>query len=148
MDELTELLKKGDFRGIFLKPTTNVILQFLRYVFVGGIATVADWGVLFFLTEAFGLHPLFSAIFAFFAGLVVNYFLSRLFVFKANESRYSRAGEFVAYSLIGAVGLGLTEGIMYITIAMAGNHYMIGKVIATVIVLLWNYIARRKIVYK
>lgn len=148
MKEIWELLKRFDLHGLLIAPTKNGLLQFFRYVFVGGIATVADWGVLFLLTEFVHIHYLLSAVFAFVAGLITNFFLSQLLVFKANEAKVNAVMEFVGYAVIGVVGLGITELIMLLFTNCWNVHYMIAKVVATVIVLFWNYLARKKILYK
>ena len=148
MQEFWRLLKRFDLKGIFITPTTDSFLQFFRYVFVGGIATIADWGVLYLLTECAHMNHLVAAVFSFIAGLVVNFILSKLLVFKANEARTNAWMEFVGYAIIGVVGLGITELIMYLLTNRMGLHYMASKAVATVIVLIWNYVARKKIIYK
>lgn len=148
MKEFWELLKRFDLRGIFISPTKNGFLQFFRYVFVGGIATVVDWGILFLLTDFAHVYHLVSAVIAFVAGLVANFFLSQLLVFKANEARVNAVMEFICYALIGVVGLGITELILLLLTNLWHIHYMISKMLATVVVLAWNYIARKKIIYK
>ena len=148
MKEFFELLKKFDFKGIFITPTKNGFLQFFRYVFVGGIATIVDWGVLFVLTDFAQIYHLISAIISFIAGLVVNFILSKLLVFKASKARVNAFMEFVSYAIIGVIGLGITELIMFLLTDKWTLHYMISKVIATIVVLAWNYIARKKIIYK
>ncbi len=148
MKEFFELLKKFDLRGLFITPTNNGFLQFFRYVFVGGAATIVDWGVLFLLAEYAHMHHLAAAVVSFFAGLITNFVLSKLLVFKANEAVVNPTLEFVGYGVIGAVGLGLTVLIMYLLTDCLHLHYMLSKVAATVIVLAWNYLARKKILYK
>jgi hypothetical protein len=41
------------FNNLFMDKTDNTSLQFFRSLFVGGIATVADMGVLAILTKLF-----------------------------------------------------------------------------------------------
>ena len=148
MKEFLTLLKRFDLRGIFLTPTNNSFLQFFRYLFVGGIAMVVDAGVLFALTELLSLHYLVSAIFAFVAGLVTNFLLSKLLVFRGSEARANALMEFLGYALIGVVGLGITELILFLFTNSMTLHYMLSKAIATVVVLAWNYLARKLILYK
>jgi len=148
MKEFFELLKRFDLYGLMIAPTKNGFLQFFRYVFVGGIATVVDWGTLFLLTDFVHIHYLLSAVVAFVAGLIANYILSQLLVFKANEAKVNAVMEFVFYALIGIIGLGITELIMFLFTAYWNVHYMLSKVIATVLVLFWNYLARKKMLYK
>lgn len=148
MKEFFDLLKKFDLKGLFVLPTTNGFLQFFRYVFVGGVATVVDWGVLFVLTDLCKLYHLISAIVSFIAGLMVNFVLSKLLVFNANEARVNKVFELLGYAVIGVVGLGITELIMYLFSDLAHLHYMLSKMIATAVVLIWNYLARKFILYK
>ncbi len=148
MKEFFELLKRFDLKGIFITPTTNGFLQFFRYLFVGGVATIVDWGVLYVMTSVLGVYYLYSSIASFMAGLLTNFILSKLLVFKASEARVNPWMEFLGYALIGVVGLGITELILYVMTDLLGVYYMVSKVVATVVVLAWNYIARKKILYK
>ena len=148
MNEFFALLKRFDLKGIFLTPTKNGFLQFFRYLFVGGIATVVDWGVLFGLTEFLNIYHLVSAIFAFVAGLVTNFLLSKILVFRGSEARTNAVMEFLGYALIGLVGLGITELIMFLFTDCMSLYFMLSKAIATVLVLAWNYLARKLLLYK
>ena len=148
MKEFFEYLKSFNLKAIFITPSTNGFIQFFRYVFVGGIATVVDWAILFAATEWGGIHYIFSAVLSFFGGLAANFLLSKLLVFSASEAKIGPFMEFVGYALIGAVGLGLTVLIMYVFTEMLGLYYMLSKVIATILVLFWNYLARKKILYQ
>ena len=82
MKEFFSILFSFNLIKIFCEPTENGLLQFFRYGFVGAWATVADWGVLFFLTEGAGVHYLISCVVAFLMGLTVNFLLSKKFVFS------------------------------------------------------------------
>lgn len=148
MKEFFQLLKRFDLKGIFVTPTKNGFLQLFRYLFVGGIATVVDWGVLAALKEFVHLHEMVAAVFAFVAGLGTNFLLSKLLVFSANEARTNALVEFLGYALIGLIGLGITELIMYLFTGRMALHYMLSKAIATAVVLVWNYLARKLLLYK
>lgn len=125
----------------------KLTVQLLRYGVVGGIAFIVDYGSLYALTEFCGCQYLVSAAIAFIAGLVCNYVLSTRWVF--NESRVkSKLAEFTAFAVIGVVGLGLNEVIMFVCHDIAGLHYMAGKIVSTVIVFFWNFLARRFLVFK
>ncbi len=147
MKEFFDIIFSFDFKRIFLLPTKNPILQFFRYAFVGGVATVADWGVLYAMTEKANVHYLASAVVAFAAGLAVNFGLSKKFVFSA-EKNHSFFAEFSVYAVIGAVGLLLTEGIMYFLTDILGWYFMLPKIIATAVVFVWNFAARKVVLYK
>ena len=125
----------------------SLIGQLLRYAVVGGISFVVDYGSLWLLTEKAGLPYLWSAAIAFILGLICNYLLSTAWVF--GESRIKNAwGEFLAFAIIGLVGLGLNELIMFGCTDGLGFHYMLSKIVSTGIVFFWNFLARRFLVFK
>lgn len=125
----------------------SLIGQLFRYAVVGGISFVVDYGSLWLLTEKAGLPYLWSAAIAFILGLICNYLLSTAWVF--GESKIKNAwGEFLAFAIIGLVGLGLNELIMYGCTDGLGFHYMLSKIVSTGIVFFWNFLARRFLVFK
>ncbi len=145
MKEFFDALKRFDMNALFRAETTNGFIQFFRYIFVGGIAFVADAGALW-LCEKF-MHYLIAAAIAFVFGLVVNYVLSVCFVFSDGERTTSRTAEFIIYAVIGVIGLGLTELIMWLFTDVIGIYFLLSKIVAAAIVLVWNFVARKKIIY-
>lgn len=145
--EIWGYVKRFDLRALLLTPTANGLLQFARYAVVGGLSTVVDWGILYLMAES-GISETIAAICGYGGGLAANYLLSKCFVFKASQARTGALLEFIGYGVIGAVGLGLTLVIIRLLERTLGMHYMLAKAIATVIVLLWNYLARKLILYK
>lgn len=141
------LIFKFRIRELMLEPTTDVWVQLFRSVFVGALAFLVDAGVLFLL-EKVGLHYLAAAAISFIFGLVFNFLLSKKVVFSENTAKMKGAGEFIVFGLIGAVGLLLTEGLMYLLTETFGLYFMLSKVVAAVIVLFWNFSARKFILYR
>lgn len=148
MKEFFKVIFSFDLKKIFYEPTENLLLQFFRYGFVGGIATICDWGVLFALTEWIHLYYLVSSVGAFIAGLSVNFALSKKFVFANEKNKHSLSTEFAVYGIIGVIGLFLTMGIMFILTEKLSIHYMISKIISTVIVFVWNFVGRKIVLYR
>lgn len=122
--------------------TDRTEIQLFRYTFVGGLAFLVDFGTLTLLTELAGFHYLASAACAFLLGLVTNYLLSVLWVFPRRRMT-SRWAEFTIFGLIGLVGLGLNEAIMWFLTEKIGSHYLVSKLASTVIVYLWNFFVRK-----
>ncbi len=116
--------------------------QFLKYVVVGGLAFLVDAGLLYVLTAFGGVFYLVSAALSFAAGLVVNYLLSRFWVFDQRSFRNTTV-EFSIFAFIGVVGLFLTQLLMWGFTAKAGFNYMMSKCFAAGAVLLWSFAARK-----
>ncbi len=95
------------------QDTNNLLIQLIRYVVVGGVAFLVDWGLLYILTEFVGLHYLLSATLSFLAGLVVNYVLSTYWIFRHSKLSNQWA-EFIIYSIIDVVGVGLINLFLYL----------------------------------
>ena len=134
-------------KTILKEKPDSLVGQLFRYAIVGGISFVVDYGSLWLLTEKAGLPYLWSAAIAFILGLICNYLLSTAWVF--GESRIKNAwGEFLAFAIIGVIGLGLNELIMYACTDGLGFHYMLSKIVSTGIVFFWNFLARRFLVFK
>lgn len=131
---------------LFVEPTENVLLQLFRYGFVGGAAFVVDYATLFVLTNNVGVQYLWSAAIAFVLGLVANYLLSISWVFR-NRGSLSRWHEFLFFAVIGVVGLGFNELIMYACTDLMHIHYMVSKLISTAIVFFWNFFARKYLLF-
>ena len=127
---------------IFVAPTNNWMLQLFRYGFVGGVAFLVDYGTLFVLTHYAGVPYLWSAAIAFILGLVTNYLISISWVFQ-HSGKMNVWQEFTVFAIIGVIGLGLNELIMYVGTDMMHLHYMISKLISTAIVFFWNFFARK-----
>lgn len=120
----------------------NITTQFIKYFGAALIGYVFDIGVLLILKEVFQLHYLISATAGFIIGLIIVYILSSRFVFGSSkiESKYN---EFILFAVIGVVGLGLLNLLMWIMTDMTHLHYIVSKLLATIIVYLWNFLARR-----
>jgi putative flippase GtrA len=116
--------------------------QFLRYAVVGGVAFAVDAGLLWALTALAGLYYLLSAGISFTAGLVVNYLLSRCWVFE-RRALSSTTLEFTIFTLIGIVGLGLNQLLMWGFTEELGLYYLVSKCFAAGCVLVWSFGARK-----
>lgn len=128
------------------RPVQNVWIQLFRYFFVGGAAFAVDFGLLYILTEYAHLHYTLSATLSFIAGLTVNYLLSITWVF-ANSRLGNRLGEFVVFGIIGVAGLGLNVAIIWSCTELLHFHYLVSKIIATIVVFAWNFTARKYILF-
>ncbi len=147
MKELLKYIFKLDINALFLKSTENTIIKFFRYIFVGGLAFIVDSSILFVL-EYNGLHYLLATAIAFTIGLFVNFILAKKLVFTEKATVNKFQGEFFIYGLVGLIGLLITEGLMYLLTGLQGVYFMISKVIVAIIVLIWNFMARKILLYR
>lgn len=134
-------------KGNIIKgETTNTLIQLFRYLWVGGISFVIDYISLFIFTEYLHINYLISAAIAFILGLTTNYLLSTIWVFN-NSRLKNKLTEFIIFSIIGIIGLGLNEIIIYICSELLNLYYMMSKLISTAVVFFWNFLGRKYILF-
>lgn len=131
---------------LFKDETDNLFLQFFRYGFVGGFSFLVDFFLLYFFSDFCGIYYLISAVLSFIISLIVNYILSIYWVFNKNKLN-NKVLEFNLFALIGIVGLVFTEILLYLFTDVLGMYYLVSKIFSTIIVLFWNFLARRVMFY-
>ena len=152
----------------FYQKNKGIILEILRFLLVGGLATVIDFAVfelcmyVLFSTLDETLNLVLSTTCGFVVGLIFNYIFSIIFVFKgAKEDKKTQTIQaFLLFTLIGVIGLGIKIGIQ------TGGNALMNVIfsdatgfwawfidtfvygVATLIVLVWNYIGRKLLIFK
>ena len=134
---------------LMMKP---LMLQIMRFAVVGGLAFIVDFGLLLFLTEGVGLNYLVSATISFIASVLFNYVLSIMWVFtnqkptapqsKAKSKAYATF-KAVLFFALSTMGLFINNGIMWAFVELLGLSYIIGKLVATAVVMVFNFITRK-----
>lgn len=130
--------------------------EILRFVVTGGLSFVVELVFLIFFRDTVGLNTLLATSLAFLISLAVNYLLCVRWVFPAAGAQKRSAQ--AAFLLSGVIGLLLNDGLMWLFGRLFGEDgivltvfgftvtmYMINKVLATVLVMVWNYITKRLI---
>ena len=126
------------FKRLFYGTTDRLLVQFVRYFFVGGFAFVVDFGLLYILTEYAGLHYLLSATLSFISGLLVNYVISCIWVFS-NSKFKNRLVEFLFFAAIGVGGLLLNDALILLFTDCLGTPYMFSTIVAAALLHPWNF---------
>lgn len=116
--------------------------QIFRFGIVGGLAFLVDYLILIICKEAFGLSVLLSAAIAFTISVIFNYILSVKWVFDVDKNKSNRRN-FILFIIFSIIGLGITELIMYIGSDLLNFNYLIVKIFATAVVMVFNFITRK-----
>ena len=120
----------------------KLINQILKFGVVGGIAFIIDYSVLFICTEFFGIYYLISSLISFSVSTVFNYIASIKWVFDVNQKK-SQKKNFILFIVFSLIGLGLNQLIMWFGVDMLHIYYMLVKIGATAIVMVFNFITRK-----
>jgi putative flippase GtrA len=134
-------------KKIILKNTnSNNLKEFLRFFIVGILTAIIDFSILFLLTDFLKINYLISNAIAFCLGLMFNYILNVLWVFKIRTIK-SKSLEFIFFALIAIASLLINEAIIWIFTAKLSFHYMISKIFSTGAVFLFSFFARKRFLF-
>lgn len=125
----------------------KLIEQLFKFGIVGVICFFIDYGVLILLTEVFGINYLLSAGISFSVSVIVNYILSLTFVFETDKNN-NKVKEFVIFVALSVVGLGINQVLMWLGVERLNIHYLISKIGATGVVMVYNFVSRKLILEK
>lgn len=140
--------------------------EILRFVIVGGIATLIDMfvmGVVMYLMQK-SIYTSFVNVFisaptpstlativgtscGFCSGLLVNYILSIIFVFNEKGNSKSAKG-FAVFTLLSIIGLLINIAGTYIGFDLLKINQWIVKIIMILVVLVYNYISKKLVLFK
>lgn len=120
--------------------------EIFRFAVAGGVGFVIDYGCTYAFTSLVGMHYLLSTALAFTLSVVVNYLMCAYWVFRGADTK--NAGVKAGFLLTSVIGLGLNELFMYLFVDALHLHYMIAKLIAVLLVMIWNYVSKRKVLVK
>ena len=129
--------------------------QIIKFGIVGFFCFFIDFGITAGLANIFGVHYLISKFLGFVISCVVNYLLSIRFVFT-QKKEMDKKKEFTVFVILSAIGLLINEVVMYIcidgiyvhsealkAIISDGMMVSIASIIATGIVMVYNFISRK-----
>ena len=122
--------------------TKKLLLQIFKFGVVGGIAFVIDYGIMVFCKEVLHFSVLLSAFFGFTISVIYNYIASVRWVFDVNKEK-NKTRNFILFIVFSVIGLLLTELIMWFGTDVINISYLIVKIIATIIVMIFNFITRK-----
>ena len=114
----------------------------IRFLVAGGGCLLLELACLYVLTEWAGLHYLYSSALAFVISLLVNYWLCRAWVFADGSKKQSLKALSLFFGS-SVAGLGINQLCMYTFVDMLGIYYMAAKLLAAVIVTIWNFVLKR-----
>lgn len=125
----------------------SLLIQIFKFVIVGGIATIIDWLIYFILYKFIKLEPIIANIISFSVSVVYNYYASCKYVFKVNKEK-SKTRQFTEFIIFSLIGLGINELLIFIFVNKLSWNAMLVKILATIIVMVFNFITRKKFLEK
>lgn len=139
--------------------------EIIRFLLVGGLSTILDYATTYglgLLLAGFWFNAAVSNTVGHIVGLLVNFFLSVIFVYKQvkNKEETKSFKAFALFVLVDIIGLLATILVMslqdkFFPVVMINIFtleidiiWLLCKCVMTLICLIWNYIGRKKFIFK
>lgn len=126
----------------FKTKTRKLVIQIFKFAIVGGVATIIDFVFLYLFREFCHFPVLVSNTLSFCISVIYNYIASVRWVFDVNKEKDAKK-QFVIFIVFSVLGLLLNNAIMWITVDFLSIYYLLAKVVATVIVMIFNFVTRK-----
>lgn len=126
----------------FKPKTKKLLIQIFKFTIVGGIATIIDFVFLYLFREFCHFPVLVSNTLSFCISVIYNYVASVKWVFDVNKEKNAKK-QFIVFIVFSVLGLLLNNLIMWISVDFLSIYYLLSKVIATAIVMIFNFVTRK-----
>ncbi|MEG0797684.1 MAG: GtrA family protein [Acidaminococcaceae bacterium] len=124
----------------------NETVKLLIYLCIGGTAALIEWGCYFGFNILLGINYLVATTLAFSISTLCHYFLGNIFVFNSG-ARYERGKELTLVFVVSGIGLAFNLLLMALFVGWWGWPGMVAKVVTSCIVVVWNYLSRKKWIF-
>ena len=114
--------------------------QFSLFTLVGALGTLAHYLLLVILVELVGINAVIASTAGALLGAIINYVLNYRFTFNSRTSHRIALPKFLA---VATGGFLINALLMWVAVDLTKLHYILGQVITTSLVLLWNFIVNR-----
>ena len=117
--------------------------EIFRFVISGGVCFLVEYGTLILMKEGFGIHYLIASGIGFMLSVVLNYLMCVRWVFPNTQGKGNKAK--MLFLVTSLIGLALNQLFMWAFVDGLGIYYLLAKVITTILIMVWNYITKRKV---
>jgi putative flippase GtrA len=146
-DKVTEIVIKllQKFRFTKQYATPVFVEQIIRYIITGFGSAAIEFTLLFILRDIAKLSILAANTIALSIVFWFNFLMNRFWSFKSTGNIKK---QLIMYLILFVFNLAASDIMMYIMTDKLSIQYLIAKVIATGIIVCWNFILYRKVIYK
>lgn len=128
--------------------------RFFKFLVVGTIGFIVDFGTLTFLVEVMGFVPVVANTISFSAAVVSNFTLNRYWTYPDSRSKRRRI-QVLQFGVVSIVGLAINNGILLLLeppfdvllhavgVPSTIGGYIPAKMVGTIVVLFWNFFINR-----
>jgi len=118
--------------------------QFIRYITTGFLSFATEVSLLYILKDLCGIWYIYANSIAVFIIFWLNFLMNRFWTFKS-RTKFTR--QLFLYGILFVINLVASNLIMYLLTDLLKIYYLISKIFAVGLVVSWNFILYKKIIY-
>jgi putative flippase GtrA len=118
--------------------TKVFLLKFIKFCIVGFSGVFIDFGTTYFFKEVLKVQKYFANAIGFTLAATTNYILNRVWTFHSTNPKVLL--EFSRFFVIALIGLGINSTIIWLMNGKFKVNFYLSKLVATVVVTLWNFL--------
>ncbi len=119
--------------------------NFILYGIIGGFCAALDFGVYTVLCYWNIMPYLWANVISIHVGIFTSFILNRSLNFKVKDRVAAR---FLSFYIVGVIGLGISELMLYLMVTINGWNELICKLLSIIVVALTQFILNRYITFK
>lgn len=117
----------------------NFLFKFIKFALVGGLGFIIDFGLTWIFKEKLKFNKYYANAIGFCAAATSNFYLNRSWTFQSKDPEIWL--QYYKFILISLIGLGLNTIVIYLFEKNTNLSFYWSKIIATILVVLWNFSA-------
>lgn len=126
--------------------SSKISTQGLRYVVVGLITLVIDFGVTWLLLPS--MHLVLANSLGFLLANFTNFLLAHRWVFQSEVPTTQSSHTYMAVLAVSLVGLALSDLMVWLANSQWQMPFLISKILAAILGLVWNFGGRKIWIYR
>ena len=118
--------------------------QTIKYFLVGGIGVGVNLGLLYILTDVFGVWYILSQGIAIAVSITNNFFLHRYWTFKNEIVEPKTLERYIKFFIVSVVGMCIQLGLTFVLVENFAIYYLYAAVLSIIAASAFNYLLNRK----
>ncbi len=123
-----------------------ILLKFIKFGIVGASGMVVDFSLTYLFKEIFKIQKYIANGIGFTVAATTNFFLNRIWTFESNDPEMTI--QYLKFFFISFIGLGINTLFLYILVSKYGKKFYLSKLVAIMVVMLWNFTANLIFTFK
>lgn len=115
----------------------DIFWKLVKFSVVGGSGLVVDFGLTYLAKEKLRINKYVANAIGFAAAATTNFFLNKRWTF--GDASPEVINQYSLFFIIALVGLALNQIILYILHHYFRTNFYLAKLVATVLVVFWNF---------